>query len=396
MKMVIRERYLSKLNRFKDKTDKVKVITGIRRCGKSTLLKQYIQSLKASGIEESKIIHINFESFDFDWIKSYEDLSVYVRDKAPEGRVYVFLDEIQRVEKWEKAVSSMMVDLDADIYITGSNAYFLSTELSTYMSGRSVQIKMLPLSFKEFMDMHSDGTHTIESRFSEYIRLGSMPIVDIDLNEEDNRNVLEGVFDTVLVKDVLTHSGINDVSTLMSIIRFIFSNVGNTTSVNNIANTLGIDRRVVVKTMEAFENAYIIFKAERYDIRGRKLLKTLEKYYIADTGIRNAVLGISSREDESRLMENIVYLELIRRGYEVCVGKYGDTEVDFTARKGNDIEYFQVTQTMAPENVYEREVRSLNMIRDNYPKTILSSEGYQWTVPNGLKHKRLTDWLLEE
>lgn len=392
MEYVLRKGYLNRLISGKDRTDTIKIITGMRRSGKTVLMGQFIQYLKDSGVNEDQIISFNFESGSTENITDSKTLLDEIEKLCSEKRMYVFLDEIQRVEKWEKAVNSLQVDHDVDIYITGSNGYLLSTELSTYLSGRYVEIPILPLSFSEFLELHPGDK---EQRFMQYIRTGSLPIVDPDADEAFEKDHLIGIYNTVLMKDVLLHSGATDTAVLNDVSRFLFSNIGNITSCNNISEILKEDNRKVRKYIDSLQEAFLFYKAERYDIRGKKLLDTLEKYYVADTGIRNAVLGISSREDDSRQIENIVYLELIRRGYDVAVGKYGDMEIDFTARKGKDIEYYQVTMSMLSDSVYERELRSLKMIRDNYSKTVLSMDKFLTDLPDGMKHKNIIDWLLD-
>ena len=389
---VIRKGYLERLRSGKDRTDTIKIVTGMRRCGKTTLMKQYIQALKDSGVDDKDIISFNFESKD---TMSITDNNILLQeiDKLYRGkRVYVFLDEVQRVKEWERAVNSLQVDYDADIYITGSNGHLLSSELSTYLSGRYAEIQMLPLSFAEFLELRPGDK---DERFMQYIRSGSLPVIDPDADETFERDHLVGIYNTVLMKDVLTHSGSADAAVLNDVARFLYSNIGNITSCSKIADILKEDNRKIRKYLDALQEAYLIYKAERYDIRGKKLLDTLEKYYVSDTGMRNAVLGISSREDNSRQIENIVYLELIRRGYEVAVGKYGDLEVDFTARKGNVIEYYQVTMSMLPQDVYERETRSLKLIKDNYVKTVLSLDGFLIDLPDGMRHENVISWLLD-
>lgn len=393
MQEIIRRPYLERLESGRDRTDIIKIITGMRRSGKTVLIKQFINKLKESGIPDENIISINFESGEWGRISTYIDLLDCISSRRVNGRLYIFLDEIQKVQSWEKAVNSLQVDYDSDIYIAGSNAYLLSSELSTYLSGRYTELKILPLSFSEFLELHPGEK---EKRFMQYIRTGSLPVVNPDGDETFEQGLLTGVFNTVLIKDILTHTGSSDASILEDIARFLYSNVGNITSCNSIAQTLNEDNRQVRRYLDAMSDAFLIHKAERYDIRGKKLLDTLEKYYVSDTGMRNAVLGISSREDISRLVENVVYLELIRRGYEVAVGKYGDTEVDFTARKGDNIEYYQVTLSMMSESTYKREVKPFNLIRDNYTKTVLSMDNFLVTIPGGIKHRNVIDWLLDE
>ena len=390
MQEIIRRPYLERLESGRDRTDVVKVITGMRRSGKTVLMRQFIRRLRESGVPDGNIIYMNFESRDWEHIISYSDLL----DSIPltESHIYVLLDEVQRVGSWEKAVNSLQVDRDADIYVTGSNAYLLSSELSTYLSGRYMELRILPLSFSEFLELHPGDR---DGRFMQYIRTGSLPIVNPDGDEAFEQDLLVGVFNTVLMRDVLTHTGSSDASVLEDVARFLYSNVGNVTSRNSIAQTLKEDNRQVRRYLDAMCDAFLIHKAERYDIRGKRLLDTLEKYYVSDTGMRNAVLGISSREDISRLVENVVYLELIRRGYEVAVGKYGDTEVDFTARRGDTVEYYQITLSMMSESTYEREVRPFGLIRDSYAKTVLSMDRFPVPIPDGIRHVNVIDWLLD-
>ena len=391
MREIQRTIYLDWLRSGRDRTDVMKVITGMRGSGKTVLMRQFMQRLIDSGVPEGNIVYMDFESREWQDITDHDLLLDEISSRGIQGRMYVFLDEVQRVDSWEKAVNSLQVDADADIYITGSNAFLLSSELSTYISGRYAELKVLPLSFSEFLELHPGDR---EMRFRQYLRTGSLPIVDPDGDEQFEQDLLMGVFNTVLMKDVLGHDGSTNASVLGDVSRFLYSNVGNITSCNSIAEAIGTDNRQVRRYLDGLRNAFLIYKAERYDIRGKKLLDTLEKYYVSDTGMRNAVLGISSREDISRLVENVVYLELIRRGYEVAVGKYGDTEVDFTARKGDDIEYYQVTLSMMSETTYDREVRPFRLIRDSYSKTVLSLDGFPLQVSDGIRHYNVMDWLL--
>ena len=392
MSEIIRRLYLDRLKSGRDRTDVVKVITGMRRSGKTVLMRQFIRELKDSGIPDDRVVYMNFESRDWERVSTHSDLLDHISSLGIEGRIYVFLDEIQRVQSWERAVNSLQVDFDADVYITGSNAYLLSSDLSTYISGRYMELRILPLSFSEFLELHPGEKDT---RFMQYLRTGSLPIVDPDGDETFEQDLLTGVFNTVLVKDVLEHTGSSDASVLLDVARFLYSNVGNVTSCNSIAQTLREDNRQVRRYLDSMADAFLIYKAERYDIRGKRPLDTLEKYYVSDTGMRNAVLGISSREDISRLVENVVYLELIRRGYEVAVGKYGDTEVDFTARRGNVVEYYQVTLSMISESTYNREIRPFELIRDSHPKTVLSMDRFLIDIPDGIRHVNVIDWLLD-
>ncbi len=375
--------YLDRLESGRDRPDTVKVVTGMRRCGKTVLMRQFIDRLKSSGIPDDSIAYLNFESGSLAHVECWESILDEISARTDtSGRIYVFLDEVQRVPGWERAVNSLQTDFDADMYITGSNAYLLSSDLATYISGRYMELRMLPLSFAEFLELHPGDE---ETRFMQYIRTGSIPSVDPDADETFERDHLIGLFSTVLLRDVLRNVDNGDASILEDVTGFLYSNVGNITSCNNIAGAIGKSNRDVRKYLDALSKAFLIHKAERYDIRGKKPLDTLEKYYVSDTGMRNAVLGISSREDVSRQIENIVYLELLRRGYEVCVGKYGDTEVDFTARRGDDVEYFQVTLSMLSDETYSREVRPLRLIRDSRPKTVLSMDRFLTDIPDGIR-----------
>lgn len=392
--MLVRSDYIEKLDAVRDRPEVAKIITGIRRCGKSTLMMQYMQHLRDSGVDENRIFYINLESEENNYIADHLVLQDLIKSSIRKDvRTYVFFDEIQRVAEWEKNINSLMVDYDADIYLTGSNACMLSSDLSTYISGRYIEIKMLPFSFKEYVKFHntSDG---IESAFNEYIWYGSFPMIRLADNENLIKDYLQGIYNTILVEDVLTHTNLRNVSVLKDVTRYLFSNIGSITNLLTIAKEANVSVNTAKSYVAALEEAFIIQKAERYDVRGKKILKSNEKYYVTDTGLRNAVLGPSA-DDESRQIENIVYLELIRRGYEVMVGSYRDLEVDFTAIKGNSVEYFQVTQTILAEKTKEREIRSLNAIKDNYPKTILSLDRIISRPGNGITHRNLIDWLLD-
>ena len=391
MEEVIRKVYLDRLLSGRDRPDTVKIITGMRRSGKTVLMKQYISVLRESGVPAERIIHFNFESKTLAHVTDHMELLEEIDRRYTGERIYVFLDEVQAVKDWERAVNSLQTDYDADVYITGSNAYLLSSDLSTYISGRYTELLMLPLSFGEFLELHPGDRN---DRFHQYIRSGSLPVIDPDADEMFEHDHLVGLFNTIMVKDVVRNCKGGDIATLTDIIRFLYSNIGNITSANSIAVAIKKDPEKVRNYLDALQKAFLIHKAERYDIRGKKLLDTLEKYYVSDTGMRNAVLGISSREDISRQIENIVYLELLRRGYEVAVGKYGDKEVDFTARRGNEIQYFQVTLSMLAEDTYNREVAPYRLIRDNHPKTVLSMDPFVTDLPDGLIHINLLDWLL--
>lgn len=398
--MINRELYMNKLLAYKD-TEFIKVITGLRRCGKSSLLKLFMEKI----LEENKkanVIYMNFESFEFDDIIDYKDMYNKIQEKVkPKEKNYILLDEVQRVDKWEKAVNALMVDFNSDIYITGSNAYLLSSELSTFLSGRYIEISVLPLSFKEFLDFSNfEENVSIEDKFSEYMKFGGMPGV-IALKNDNNlyENAIKGIYNTVFMKDVVERNKLVDASLLEKILKFLMSNIGSLISSKKIADFLTsqgkkITHNTVLNYLEMLENAYIIYKVPRYDIKGKELLKTLEKYYIVDAGIRNIMLGFRN-SDFGHLIENIVYFELVRRGYDVSVGKTDALEVDFIATNSNDKKYYQVTYTMFDESVRNRELNSLRKIKDNYEKTILTMDKlYNNTSEEGIKIKYLIDFLL--
>ena len=399
--MINRDMYLNKLLAYKD-TEFIKVITGIRRCGKSSLLKLFMEKI----LEEDKkanIIYMNFESFEFDDIINYKDMYNKISKQInKKNKNYILLDEVQRVEKWEKAVNAITVDFDADIYITGSNAYLLSSELSTYLSGRYIEIKVLPLSFKEFLNFTAlEDKRTLEDKFIEYIKFGGMPGI-ITIKDEENlyENAIKGIYNTVFMKDVVERNKLVDASLLERILKFLMSNIGSLISSKKIADFLTsqgtkITHNTVLNYLKMLENAYIIYKVPRYDIKGKEILKTLEKYYIVDTGIRNIILGFRD-SDFGHIIENVVYFELLRRGYEVTVGKNDSFEVDFIATNSNEKKYYQVTYTMMDENVKKREIGVLKNIKDNYEKTVLTMDKlYNNTSDEGIEIKYLIDFLLE-
>jgi hypothetical protein len=395
VKEIERIQYLEELDRWRDNPDIVKVILGARRVGKSVIMDQYVRRMVGAGTDPKDILFMDFESSDFDDIADHVDLNVYISKMIPKDRrTYVFLDEVQRIEGWERTVNSLMADYDADVYITGSNAYLLSSELSTYLSGRYVEIKVLPLSFAEFLEGHPalpDADRSV--RFQQYLRTGGMPLTDPDREDRYNRMILEGIYNTVLIKDAATRMGIRDLSGLDRIARFLMDNSGNITNVDNIVNVTGLAKKTVVKYVRSLTEAFLFYRVERYDVVGKKLLNSHEKYYPVDTGMAMAVLdrGIS---DTSRPLENIVFLELMRRGYRVRVGSFRDREVDFTAEKDGKVEYYQVCLTMLNDSIFDREVRSMRAIDDNYPKTVLSLDSVVRDMPDGLIHRNVIEWLL--
>ena len=391
---VPRKDYLEHLWSWKDKKEVIKIITGMRRCGKSTLMMQYMDKLREEG-HGKDIIYINFESKDADWIKDHKDLNTFLGTRIdPSKRTYVLMDEIQRVDSWERTVNSLSVDYDADVYITGSNAYMLSSELSTYLSGRYVEIKMLPFSFQEYIQLHPvDPMNPIDKRFMDFMVKGAIPMVDPDDGERTDE-LLQGIYSTILRKDVSARLEVMDVRTLDQIVMFLMSNIGNVTSSASIAKELSVSYATVKRYLQGLEGAFLIYKAYRYDVRGKKLLKTTEKYYAADTGMRNSILGGTGGKDIGRVMENVVFLELLRRGYTVTAGSHYNREIDFVAVKRDVTEYYQVSLTIMDEVTFEREVRSLDSVPDSFPKIILTMDRVINTPPNGIRAVNVIDWIL--
>ena len=400
--MIIREKYLNTLIDAKD-TEFIKVITGVRRSGKSTLLLMYKEYLLNNNISEDRIIHINFESAMYDYIRDYKDLYEEIKSKLSKEKKYILLDEVQNVNEWEKAINSLNVDFNVDIYITGSNAYLLSSELATLLSGRYIEIKMYPLSFKEYLKFNNYDTNNIEEKFYEYLKYGGLPAIT-QIKDKDNLVMayLNDIYNTIVKKDIIERNNIKDVSLLENIVKYISANIGSPISANKISDYLN-SNKIVERTnhltidnyLKMLENAFIVYKADRSDIKSKALLKTLGKYYIADTGLRNIILGFRNI-DEGHLLENVVYLELLRRGYKVSIGKTLDYEVDFVAENPNEIKYYQVAQSIKEEAVKERELRSLESIPDNYEKNILTMDMSINKDYNGIKVKNIINFLLED
>ncbi len=430
-----RDLYLNKIIAFRD-TEPVKVVTGIRRCGKSSLLKLMVEHLKETGVAEEQIIEMNFESHEFKKM-SADEFYHYVKDRViPEKRMYLFFDELQRITDWEDTVNSFRVDFNCDIYITGSNAYLLSSEYSTYLSGRCVEIKMLPLSFSEFLYFHDfevkesksalGGTRTqvfdkngeryeLREVFDAYMRFGGMPgITDVGLDQERAMVLLDGIYSTVVVRDILEREKrrgqkrITDPVLLRKIILFLADNIGSSISVSSIGHTLVNEGLLEdgkrkgspsAHTVQAYVNAllesYFYYDIKRFDIKGKEYLRTLGKYYIVDIGLRNYLLGFRNR-DSGHAVENVVYFELLRRGYDVAIGKVDNAEVDFIATKTDEKLYVQVTESMVSEEVRRRELAPLQKINDNYEKIVLSLDTGLDASYDGIKSLNLINWLIEK
>ena len=409
VKLINRPEYLKHLIQNRD-VDLVKIVTGIRRCGKSSLLELYHQYLLEQGVKEDHIVHMNLESLRYRDLSDYLTFYDYVSGQIPrEGKTYLIFDELQAVEHWEKAVESFRLDYDVDIYITGSNAYLLSTEFSTLLSGRYVEIRILPLSFKEFLTFYSFApTATLEEKFQRYLQFGGMPILrEYQFNEARSNQALEGIYSTVVLRDILQRNSGADQAMLQKIMLFLCSNIGSITSPNSIGNVLsnegdihtGKQKSIAGKTVDKYismlHNAFVFFSVGRYDVKGKQLLKTLGKNYIIDMGFRNMLLGYRDA-DRGHIIENIVFLELLRRDYRVYIGKVGETEVDFVAEKPNDKIYIQVTESMQSPETRERELRPLRLIPDNYEKIVLSMDRSFIKSYDGIKSENLIDWLLSD
>ena len=401
MDRILRYDYLSILKDFKDKQI-IKVITGIRRCGKSTLLELFQDYLKENGVEDNQIIFINFENSDYEELQDRKVLYNYLKENLVKNKkTYIFLDEIQNVSEFEKTVDSLFINKDVDLYITGSNAYLLSSELATLLTGRYVEIKMLPLSFKEYISAFEDKTD-IAKKFRNYLQYSSFP-QSIELYKINPKNIdlfLDGIYNTILFKDVMKRKGINDKNVLERVTKYLYDNIGCRTSLKNISDNIeGVEKNssynTVANYVEALIDSFIVYKANRYDIKGKEFLKTQEKYYGVDMGLRYYILGQKSGRDMGHILENIVYLELLRRGYKVYIGKLDDLEVDFVAKNSKETIYYQVALTTREESTLERELLPLKKINDNYPKYILTLDEDIDVDFDGIKKINVLDWLLK-
>ncbi|MCM1182034.1 MAG: ATP-binding protein [Roseburia sp.] len=397
--MIERTEYLQRLMDFKDK-NLIKVVTGIRRCGKSTLFELYQEELKKQGIPAQQIISINFEDMDYEELTDYKKLYQYIKVRLlPNKMTYIFLDEIQNVANFQKAVDSLYIKKNTDIYITGSNAYILSGELATLLSGRYVEISMLPLSFKEYLQAVPDNANP-ERSFKEYQLNSSFPGALELIGRKKIHEYLGGIYHTIILKDIVKRLNIADISMFESVTKFMFDNIGNLCSTKKIADTMtSYGRKISVHTVERYLNgladSFILYKASRYDAKGKQYLRTGEKYYIADIGLRYYLLG-SREADWGHILENIVFLELLRRGYEVYVGKVGNKEVDFIAMKESGYEYYQVSETVRDAATLKRELEPLNGISDHFPKYLLTMDIMPPISHNGIQQFNVIDWLVQK
>ena len=400
--MIYRSDYMRQLQAFKDNKI-IKVVTGLRRSGKSTLLQMYRDELVANGVSPSQIQFVNFELMKYDYIRTYRQLYDFItQNMVVEKKNYLFFDEIQQVEGWEKTINSLTLEYDTDIYVTGSNAYLLSSELATLISGRYVEIKMLPLSFKEYYKYYKNDGKNTEELFNEYLKYGGLPqLLSLPSDEKTISSFLESIYDTVILKDVVGRNRLKDIDLLKRVFAFVCGNVGSITSTNSMAKYIAMEAKLdrslrpatIGNILEMLENAFIIYKANRYDVKGKEVLKSLEKYYVTDTGLKNTIVGYNL-ENYGHSIENVVFLELLRRGYKVYVGKCDNKEIDFVAIKKEETRYFQVTESLSDAKTQEREVAPFYSTNDFYEKTIITTDKTYATNVNGIKIVNLTDFLL--
>lgn len=397
--MINRNSYINKLIKLRDKQI-IKVITGIRRSGKSTLLLQYIDYLKSDGVNDDRIIYLNLESAKYDFIRNYHDLYAYINQKIGSKELhYVIIDEIQNVSGFERAVNSLTIDFNVDLYLTGSNANMLSSELATLLSGRYVEIRMLPLAFYEYYQVCDNDSK--EDAFYRYLKYGGFPFLAKENDDDIITSYLDGIYNTIILKDVVKRNSVKDISLMEKILKMILSSIGSPISSSSIVKVLKNEQRnvsneTIDKYLSMFESAYIIDRTIRYDVKGKGYLKTLGKCYVADIGLRNYILGYRQIEP-SQAIENIVYMELLRRGYKVDTGKIGDNEIDFVARKQDVIEYYQVSYTVNNSNeTLMREIRPFNSISDHYSCYLLTMDRDFVTDIDGIRKLYLIDWLLND
>lgn len=397
--MIQRQEYLEKMIAYREKQF-IKVITGVRRCGKSTLFLLYQDYLKQNGVKGEQIISINLEDLKYENLLDYKALYHYIKERLCQNQyTYIFIDEVQNCDKFEKTVDSLFLQENVDIYVTGSNAYMLSGELATLLSGRYVTIDMLPLSFGEYCTVNSGESNG--QLFREYLKYGSFPYVAVmEKNEAVIKSYIEGIYNTILIKDVAKREEITDIALLENIIKTVASSIGSPISIKKISDTINSSgRKISVNTVErymrALTDSYIFYKADRYDIKGRQYLKTLSKYYMVDTGIRNLLLA-ESASDLGHLLENVVYLELLRRGYRVNVGKLAEKEVDFVADTHDGLIYYQVSASVLDENTLKRELEPLRKIPDHYPKVLLTLDEIGAGADyEGIRQRNVLEWLKE-
>lgn len=404
MEVINRPEYLNTLINSKDKQI-IKVVSGIRRCGKSTIMDIYRRWLLDQGVDAQRIIYINFEEIDFEHLNNYRLLYDYITPLLISDEMnYVFLDEIQHVSQFEKAVDSLFIKNNVDLYITGSNAYFMSGELATLLTGRYIEVKMLPLSFAEYCEglaiFAPEKRLSKAEKYALYISESAFPYtLQLTGRQKEIRNYLEGLYNSIILKDVVSRHKVSDVMMLESVVRFVFHNIGNLLSTSKIANTMTsngrkIDQKTVEKYLKGLTDSLMVYQSNRYNIKGKQYLATLEKYYLADIGMRKFIIGASDG-DQGHILENVVYLELLRRGNEVYTGHLNDGEIDFVTRNEDGITYYQVAASVLDKNTLQRELASFYKINDHYSKILLTlDEAGTGTLDNGIKHLNALDWLL--
>ena len=398
-KRIPREEYLERLRNLKHKKI-IKIVTGIRRCGKSTVLEMFRDELLDNGVEENQIIFINFEDYENKSLRNPESLYDYIKQRLTSKMNYIFLDEIQRVDDFPEVVDSLYIKDNVDLYLTGSNSSLLSSEIATLISGRYVEIKMLPFSFKEFVKATNQSTN-LSSAYRQYVETSSFPyVLELLQMPQEINAYLEGIYNTILVKDIIDRKKIADTNVLKSVTQFLFDNIGSELSSKKIADTLTSngrksDSKTIEKYVTSLEESFIVYSANRYNIKGKEYLKSLEKYYVTDIGLRNFMLGKKSM-DVGHILENVIYLELLRRGYSVYVGKIDDMEIDFVAQNSQGNTYIQVAATVRDENTLKRELRSLQAVKDSYPKMLLTLDDDPEADYDGIIRKNALDWLMEE
>lgn len=400
-KHIERAEYLEWLKKWKERQI-IKVVSGVRRCGKSTLFEIYKDWLIANGIETDRIISINFDDIEYESLTDYHLLYDYIKERlVTEQMNYIFLDEIQHVSQFEKAVDSLFLKENCDVYITGSNAYFMSGELATMLSGRYVELRMLPLSFKEFCSGIEDASMSNLQRFNYYLEQSAFPyLMKYKSSKEEIRDYLRDIYNSVLLKDIVTRLKVADVTMLENVTKFLMHNIGNMVSPAKIVNTLksngkGADQKTVDKYLRGLTDSLMFYEVSRYNLKGKMFLKTNGKYYTVDIGLRNMLIK-SSESDIGHILENIVFLELKRRGYDVYIGVFDNAEIDFVAVNGDDISYYQVSATTLAKDTLDRELAPFRRIRDNYPKYLLTlDEVFGAADYDGIKKLNVLDWLLQ-
>ena len=401
--MILRPMYMNRLKPFVN-TPFVKILTGVRRCGKSTILLMLIEELKKQGVSENQIIHFNFDSMKYDNIKDRKLLYKVISEKIkPNVKNYIFLDEVQEIENWERMVNSIMTDFDADIYVTGSNSKMLSSEISTYLTGRYVSINVYPLSFSEYLDFKksysNENSFNRKDDFAHYLKFGGFPAVNLrGFTQDEAYTIVKDIYNSTIFKDIVQRNKIRKIELLERVVKFVFDNVGKTFSAKSISDYLknqnrNMDVETVYNYLSFLEKAFIIYRCSRYDLQGKEILKTQEKFFLADPAFKYSVLGYSPKS-VAAMLENIVYLELKRRGYEVFVGKTLNQEIDFTAIKKNEKVYIQVCREISSEKTEKREYSNLLNIKDNYPKYLLRTDEFSEGNYEGIKTMHIADFLL--